>query len=309
MIPASAADWEEKKEIIRELYMEQNIILNEVINIMVTKYRFRATPGNLISLQQDSVLQQVRAAQDHFLQGRPQRGGEMLRRAFLSIERAVSSGLDIEALWDCCLGVPQLALTMGWTDMLSIFARYLHQYTSIKLPNHPITRVAESLHKLSRGGAQNWQLQLFVTHGWHLWIDSLNRVRGRQNDVTIHFKRGYVTLVDPHHRMAQDIISDFGQTVHNSLARRGAFATTSRILELEHLLVRMFVPLFTAETARRAEVILEAVVSKIEAKERNLGVPVTEWEYMDRYLVFSAFYFLSSLAEYNGEANKAERQT
>ena len=43
MVPTSASDWETKKQIIRELYMEQNMILNEVIDIMISKYKFKAT--------------------------------------------------------------------------------------------------------------------------------------------------------------------------------------------------------------------------------------------------------------------------
>ena len=43
MVPTNASDWESRKQIIRELYMEQNMILNEVIEIMITKYKFKAT--------------------------------------------------------------------------------------------------------------------------------------------------------------------------------------------------------------------------------------------------------------------------
>lgn len=43
MVPTSAGDWESRKKIIRELYMDQNMILNEVIEIMITKYKFKAT--------------------------------------------------------------------------------------------------------------------------------------------------------------------------------------------------------------------------------------------------------------------------
>ena len=42
-VPTSASDWEAKKQIIRELYMDQNMILNEVIDIMTAKYKFKAT--------------------------------------------------------------------------------------------------------------------------------------------------------------------------------------------------------------------------------------------------------------------------
>ena len=280
-----------------------------------------------------SILQHVRAAQDYFLQGRPQLGGDMLRRAFLGIEYAVTRTLDVEALWDCCLAVPQLVLTMGWTDILKIFARYLHQYAHIKLSaHHPLTTVAASLHALSRQttttavrGSNNksdnninssWQLEMYVARAWTLWIDCVTRVRGRHDDVTIHLKRAYVTLVDPRHAMAGDIIRDFGRAVQDSLERRGAPATTGRILELENLLVRMFLPLFTAETARRAEEMLGGVVGRVEG-ERCLLSNEDDGNLkgeelagggkgdVDRYLLFSANYFMAWIAEFNGERAKA----
>ncbi|KAK4124781.1 hypothetical protein N657DRAFT_689193 [Parathielavia appendiculata] len=420
LVPSSQADWEARKQIIRELYMDQNKILNEVIEVMLTKHKFKATARmykgqfakwkwtkynktnsnallksaksrvakrrsartreqpphargylpyfsddefqveitlsayaalithwseretpwktddstlggrsstELFGPRDNSILQHVRSAQDHFLAGRPHQGGDMLRRAFLGIEAALdperSGSLDIEALWDCCLAVPQLVLTMGWTDILSIFCRYLHSYTRIKLPHHPITRVAASLQRLALqtttattttptsttvtgGAAANWQhLQAFISRAWHIWIDCVSRVRGDHDDVTIHLKRGYVTLVDPTHAMAGDIIASFRTTVTQSLAHRGAFATTSRILELEDLLVRMYVPLFTPATARRAEEILRGLKERIERKEGNRGRRVDQWDYVDRYLVFSAYYFMASIAEYTGQRDKA----
>ena len=42
-LPTGSADWEAKKEIIREHYMEKNMILNEVMEIMLTKHKFKAT--------------------------------------------------------------------------------------------------------------------------------------------------------------------------------------------------------------------------------------------------------------------------
>jgi len=43
MVPTSSSDWEVRKQTIRELYMDQNMILNEVIDIMLTKHKFKAT--------------------------------------------------------------------------------------------------------------------------------------------------------------------------------------------------------------------------------------------------------------------------
>jgi hypothetical protein len=443
MVPTGASDWESRKQIIRELYVEQNMILNEVIEIMITKYKFKATyvisptqttkatlltqqmlsarmykgqfakwkwtkynktgkPGAItpaksrvskkkslaarrspvstetrqltptqnplsqhiylqyfsdeewqvettlnayaalisnwceretpwktaqpcspsnssdpLDPQHHSILQHVRAAQDHFLQGHPHHGGDMLRRAFLGIETALESsaggGLGVEALWDCCLAVPQLALTTGWTDILAIFARYLHQYTSIKLSaHHPITKVAAALHSLSRSqptttptGTAHRQLEAFVSRAWSLWVDCVTRVRGRHDDVTIHLKRGYVTLVDPSHAMAGDILADFGLAVQESLRKRGAFATTSRILELENLLVRMYVPLFTAQSACGVVGFCRGFAWRFEGMSGNRGRGVGEWDYMDRYLVFSANYFMASITEYGEEGEKA----
>jgi hypothetical protein len=43
VVPSCPADWEARKQTIRELYMDQNMILNEVIEIMLTKHKFKAT--------------------------------------------------------------------------------------------------------------------------------------------------------------------------------------------------------------------------------------------------------------------------
>jgi hypothetical protein len=51
MVPTSAADWESKKQIIWELYMDQNKTLTEVIQIMITKHKFKATYVSAESLR------------------------------------------------------------------------------------------------------------------------------------------------------------------------------------------------------------------------------------------------------------------
>ncbi|KAK0654962.1 Clr5 domain-containing protein, partial [Cercophora newfieldiana] len=235
-VPTSSTDWEAKKDVIMELYMTQNLILNDVIQIMLSKHKFKATarmykgqfakwswtkynksgnssksaksrttgrkrgtplisadgpiskranaprrspatnPGPASALQlfifnEDvremeialkaystyitewseheapwreekrfeklSVLQMMRLALDHLACSQLEEGGEMLRRAFLQVEDAIHGQDNIEAIWDCCLAVPQLALSAGCTDILLIFTRYLHSLTSIKMPGHP----------------------------------------------------------------------------------------------------------------------------------------------------------------------------
>ena len=43
LVPTSSADWEAKKDVIMELYMTQNLILNDVIQIMLSEHKFKAT--------------------------------------------------------------------------------------------------------------------------------------------------------------------------------------------------------------------------------------------------------------------------
>jgi hypothetical protein len=43
LVPSCAADWEARKHIIQDLYMDKNLILNEVIGIMLKKHKFKAT--------------------------------------------------------------------------------------------------------------------------------------------------------------------------------------------------------------------------------------------------------------------------
>ncbi|KAM7215328.1 hypothetical protein V8F06_009285 [Rhypophila decipiens] len=413
LVPTNAADWEVKKDIIQDLYMNKNLILNDVVNIMLQTHNFKATarmykgqfakwrwtkynksgssnsgqfkatksrptrrtncgmigggapdhvvkpssfhrrrhPSQAIEMfrllyqnedilyvestlneyrtyiskwsehetpwrsgsgfhdilrpQENSILQNVSIALDHFRNDRTQLGGEVLRRAFLQIEDAIATGLDVQAIWDCCLAVPQLVLNLGWTDILLIFTRYLHQLTHVKMYGHPISTIARNLYKLAQRDPD--QLQLYIDKGWKLWIDMVGRVRGEQDHVTIHLKRGYVILMNPEKSIVQNLISDFSLSVQRSLAERGEVLTTQRILELEQLLVRMYIPLFrvSAESSMRAHYMLSGVLLRIENKDKNKGQPVNHWEYVDRYLFFSAYHFLASIADSNGEHAKA----
>ena len=289
-----------------------------------------------------SILQTLRSAQNHFLSGRIQQGGILLRKAFLGIEHAISrpgsgpagSGLDLEALWDCCLAIPQLILTTGWTDLLHIFTSYLAQLTAVKLPSgHPISKIAFSLHRLARSHTPSActsprqllrlcsptpphspctshppsPLEQYLTSAWHIWLNTFSSIRGSHDSLTIHLRRGFVTVLDtgPTHPTARTLLADFSQGVARSLATRGEMATTARILQLETLLVRMYVPLFTAETAARTGQMLRGIEAKVV--ERNKGVGVEGWEYWDRYMLFSARFFLGAIAASQGESEEIVR--
>lgn len=43
LVPTCPADWEAKKDIIYDLYMNKNFILNDVVEIMLSSHRFKAT--------------------------------------------------------------------------------------------------------------------------------------------------------------------------------------------------------------------------------------------------------------------------
>lgn len=301
-------------ELFRLLYQNEDTFhVESTLNVYssyILKWSERETPWrsgsgfhDLMRSQENSILQNISIALDYFRKDRTQLGGEVLRRAFLQIEDAVATGLDIQAIWDCCLAVPQLVLSMGWTDILLIFTRYLHQLTYVKMSGHPIAMISRNLYKLAQRDPE--QLQLYIDRGWKLWIDMVGRVRGEHDHVTIHLKRGYIILMKPEQSIVRNIIPDLAHSLRKSLAERGELMTTQRVLELEQLLVRMYIPLFSHESSIRAQMMLSGVLARIENKPDNKGQPVNHWDYLDRYLVFSAYHFLASIADYNGEHAKA----
>lgn len=285
------------------------------------------------SLDQQSVLQNVRLALDHFSSSRPASGGAVLRRAFLQVELAISDATrDIEAIWDCCLAVPQLALTTGWTDILVIFTRFLHRLTAIKLPSHPIATVASHLFRLSRKthglalqqqqqephpglppspptsppSAPTTPLDFYIPSAWRLWIDLVTTHRGRTDPATIHLRRGYAILQPTSTTTtATTLLADFRLCIAESLAHRGAARTTAHILGLERLLGRMYLPLFTAEATRRAEGLLGGLVEGMELIRDEIKGEETGG-YVERYMFFSVYHFLATVADFKGEVERAE---
>ncbi|KAK5656051.1 hypothetical protein OQA88_5190 [Cercophora sp. LCS_1] len=382
-VPSSPADWEAKKEIIGSLYMTQNLILNDVMKIMLTEHKFKATarmykgqfskwrwskynksghppakssrnlprrrgttlsvitkptpprsttpsPSSILNLlffnaesleleatltayasyitswsstpfphpphHHHSVLQTIRTALDYFALDQPSQGGLYLRKAFLQIEDALSTlPTNIEAIWDCCLAVPQLVLNTGWMDILLIFTRYLHHLTALRNPNHPVAAVSRGVFQLAHRDPK--QLGYYVERGWKLWVDVITHQRGREDHVTIHLKRGYVILQTPEEEIVRTLVCDFGRCVELSLEERGMVETTRRVLELERLLGRMYLPLFTSESTERAEGMLMGILGRVGRDK--------EWGYLDRYLCFSAYHFLATIADYKGEETVA----
>ncbi|KAK4186340.1 hypothetical protein QBC35DRAFT_387434 [Podospora australis] len=479
LVPSSSADWEAKKSVIKELYMDQNQILNDVMKTMLETHKFRATarmykgqfqkwnwmkynksgaasgttktaksrvgkkrinkcpsrhiqaitsstssstasshnnkpliqfhillhpseesarletillayealithwsslggsapwkipsppsPFTPISWsrpqnQEPSILQQIRQALDLFDEGLMDRGGIVLRNAFLRIERALCTAsysgtspspspitpgeavqqaplmtIEVEVIWDCLLAVPQLILAKNRPEILVQFTRFVAQFTSFKFSQtHPLAKIARNLLRLAvsmcmgreasyrhlgqgHGGVIHVQqhqqqgeqmLQLYVRNSWELWLDLITKMRGAQDHVTIHLKRGYAVLRGEgedtsQNRAARSLLSDCVLSLTVSLQERGEVQTTERILELEALLARMYLPLFNKAKAERANVLLMGIIGRVTSKEETRGKDVADWSYEDRYLVFSVRYFLACIAENMGEKERA----
>lgn len=347
------------------------------------------------TVSSNSILQNIALAIRHLRCSNPQgtaKGGVLLRHAFLQIEEAITSADegDIQAIWDCCLAVPQLLILHNASapstkqprsssssqpphDILPIYTRFLHHLTTLKYAqagctSHPLHQISSSLHHLVTT-SDFASLHLFITRAWKLWINTCRQLRGETDHVTIHLKRGYVILMDPEHAIVKNLVSDFGGLVRREMERWGEGKTTERILELEGLLGRMYLPLFDAGVVvgpgagqggtgigagQRARGMLGGLVERLEEKYRvrngnrggtsvigmvadagsvasgnniiasaprpqheyhdlapgHLGqppfpIPMQNWEYLDRYLFFSAHHFLASIADHEGDVSTA----
>ncbi|EAA35991.2 hypothetical protein GE21DRAFT_67 [Neurospora crassa] len=348
------------------------------------------------TVSSNSILQNIALAIRHLRCNNSQgttKGGVLLRHAFLQIEEAITSADegDIQAIWDCCLAVPQLLILHNASspstkqplsssssqspyrhqpphDILPIYTRFLHHLTTLKYAqagctSHPLHRISSSLHHLVTT-SDFASLHLFITRAWKLWINTCRQLRGETDHVTIHLKRGYVILMDPEHAIVKNLVSDFGGLVRREMERWGEGRTTERILELEGLLGRMYLPLFDAGVVvgpgagtgagQRARGMLGGLVERLEEKYRvrngnrggtsimgvvadagsvgsgnnmitsapkprhechdlapgHLGqppfpIPMQDWEYLDRYLFFSAHHFLASIADHEGDDSTA----
>ncbi|KAK4169758.1 hypothetical protein QBC43DRAFT_329341 [Cladorrhinum sp. PSN259] len=329
------------------------------------------------SLSSSSILQQIRTALDHFRAGSHLQGGFIIRNAFLRIESAIkchpSATLNVEVIWDICLAVPQLILALGYHDILVYFTSHVAQFTAIQLsPSHPITRISHTLSCLaqairdSQSQEARYHLEHYILQGWNFWLDLASAQRGAHDHVTIHLRRGYAVLIEDFEpqtdtplpamiepwpgcgitrpRAGSNFMADFETSLRESFRARGMVRTMARILELEELLNRMYLPLFvTKRKAERAKILLGAVVQRNVAKfcsrfEFEVPSPLEDEDYymddksrvdedmdtdMDwdknknewdkemvssfhgRYLVFSARYFMASIAGNMGDQEEA----
>ncbi len=110
----------------------------------------------------------------------------------------------------------------------------------------------------------------------------------------------------PEASIVRTLINEFESMAWNMLAADGEERTTATILELENLLTRMYIPLLSPGTRMRADALLNGILTRIENKPCNKGLPIAMWNYVDRYLSFSGHSFLASIADFTGEFEKAE---
>ncbi|KAK4203227.1 hypothetical protein QBC40DRAFT_29571 [Triangularia verruculosa] len=81
-------------------------------------------------------------------------GGEVLRLAFLQIERKLDSP-TMKSFSDLCFVVPHLLLESGRLDILKAYFRYLARLTSVKFGNHPVSEIAASFVEMFEEGSEN----------------------------------------------------------------------------------------------------------------------------------------------------------
>ncbi|KAK0665313.1 hypothetical protein QBC41DRAFT_15687 [Cercophora samala] len=81
-------------------------------------------------------------------------GGEVLRLAFLQIERKLEKP-TMKSFSDLCFVVPHLLLEYGRLDILKAYFRYLARLTTVKFGNHPVSEIAASFVEMFEEGAAN----------------------------------------------------------------------------------------------------------------------------------------------------------
>ncbi|VBB81175.1 Putative protein of unknown function [Podospora comata] len=81
-------------------------------------------------------------------------GGEVLRLAFLQIERKLEKP-TMKSFSDLCFVVPHLLLEYGRLDILKAYFRYLARLTTVKFGNHPVSEIAASFVEMFEEGSEN----------------------------------------------------------------------------------------------------------------------------------------------------------
>ncbi|KAK4663705.1 hypothetical protein QC763_610780 [Podospora pseudopauciseta] len=235
---------------------------------------------------------------------------------------ATTASIPIEIIWDCFLAVPQLILTANRPELLSLFMDYLARYANITLSSgHPLTKISCHLAALTRAFSIHRQqkndhpqtsqeealsmLKMYVSESWTLWLDLITETRGPKDHVTIHLRRGYAVLMeedgDSPGRGSSRLLTDFTSSLDESIQIRGEEATTARVLELEELLAKMYMPLFTPKKLAHAEKMLKDVIAKVVTRLGKGGTRAdTEMGYNDRFLLFIVKHFLARIADHEG---------
>ncbi|KAK4170823.1 hypothetical protein QBC36DRAFT_112860 [Triangularia setosa] len=113
-----------------------NLQLEEVAGYVDPCYRYFKVSMDLFDLRENTT------------------GGEVLRLAFLQIERKLEKP-TMKSFSDLCFVVPHLLLESGRLDILKAYFRYLARLTNVKFGNHPVSEIAASFVEMCEEGSKN----------------------------------------------------------------------------------------------------------------------------------------------------------
>ncbi|KAK0716628.1 hypothetical protein B0T21DRAFT_396174 [Apiosordaria backusii] len=113
-----------------------NLQLEEVAGYIDPCYRYFKASMDLFDLKENTT------------------GGQVLRLAFLQIERKLEKP-TMKSFSDLCFVVPHLLLESGRLDILKAYFRYLARLTNVKFGNHPVSEIAASFVEMFEEGSEN----------------------------------------------------------------------------------------------------------------------------------------------------------
>ncbi|ROW02534.1 hypothetical protein VMCG_06130 [Cytospora schulzeri] len=313
--PPAPLDWETYKDTIKDLYMGQNLNLNQVVERM-RAYDFHATvnsyqiahandatrcvqailsdirghvysffsrkpdwqqsPGTgLISAYNYSFYDSFRIALDSFLKNEHYNGGEILRQAFVEAEEAIQTDYS-STFYFFFIDLPDLFLHYGRHDIFVILLQHINRLTAVSLRDKIIGAGFASLHALARSNPAF--LRYYISAASGLWCDLLKELRGPSDRSTLLARRNHIRHARSMSDQARvrDLCEDYDRLLGEVKNRWGAGHNASRHLEDVILLTQLNYGHFMEGFVERNERLIEDVGRKYQlASSATARSPVT----------------------------------